>query len=43
LFAGDAGSGQREIRRFIFEHDSLESMIALPEQLFCNTGIATYI
>jgi type I restriction enzyme M protein len=43
LFTGDAGSGESEIRRFILEHDLLEAMIALPEQLFYNTGIATYI
>ena len=43
LFTGDAGSGESEIRRFIFENDLLETLIALPEQLFYNTGIATYI
>ena len=43
LFTGDAGSGESEIRRFILENDLLEAMIALPEQLFYNTGIATYI
>lgn len=43
LFTGDAGSGESEIRRFVFEHDLLEAIIALPEQLFYNTGIATYI
>ncbi len=43
LFTGDAGSGESEIRRFIFENDLLDSLIALPEQLFYNTGIATYI
>jgi type I restriction enzyme M protein len=43
LFTGDAGSGESEIRRFIFENDLLEALIALPEQLFYNTGIATYI
>jgi type I restriction enzyme M protein len=43
LFTGDAGSGESEIRRFIMEHDLLEALIALPEQLFYNTGIATYI
>jgi len=43
LFTGDAGSGESEIRRFIPEHDPLEALIALPEQLFYNTGIATYI
>src|SRR5947199_10017822 len=43
LFTGDAGSGESEIRRFILENDWLEALIALPEQLFYNTGIATYI
>ncbi len=43
LFTGDAGSGESEIRRFVFENDLLETLIALPEQLFYNTGIATYI
>jgi type I restriction enzyme M protein len=43
LFTGDAGSGESEIRRFIMESDLLEALIALPEQLFYNTGIATYI
>ena len=43
LFTGDAGSGESEIRRHIFEHDLLEALIALPEQLFYNTGIATYV
>ena len=43
LFSGDAGSGESEIRRHILEHDLLEALIALPEQLFYNTGIATYI
>ena len=43
LFTGDAGRGESEIRRYILEHDLLEALIALPEQLFYNTGIATYI
>src|SRR5437867_1456797 len=43
LFTGDAGSGESEIRRFILESDWLEALIALPEQLFYNTGIATYV
>jgi len=43
LFTGDAGSGESEIRRFILEHDLLETLVALPEQLFYNTGIATYV
>lgn len=43
LFTGDAGSGESEIRRFIFENDLLETLIALPEQMFYNTGIATFV
>jgi type I restriction enzyme M protein len=43
LFTGDAGSGESEIRRFILENHLLEALIALPEQLFYNTGIATYV
>ena len=43
LFTGDAGSGESEIRRYILEHDLLEALIALPEQLFYNTSIATYV
>jgi type I restriction enzyme M protein len=43
LFTGDAGSGESEIRRYILEHDLLEALVALPEQLFYNTGIATYV
>jgi type I restriction enzyme M protein len=43
LFTGDAGSGESEIRRYILENDWLEALIALPEQLFYNTGIATYV
>jgi type I restriction enzyme M protein len=43
LFTGDAGSGESEIRRHILEHDLLEALVALPEQLFYNTGIATYV
>ena len=43
LFTGDAGSGESEIRRHILENDLLEALIALPEQLFYNTGIATYV
>lgn len=43
LFTGDAGSGESEIRRWVLENDFLEALIALPEQLFYNTGIATYI
>ena len=43
LFTGDAGSGESEIRRWIFENDWLEAIIALPQQIFYNTGIGTYI
>jgi type I restriction enzyme M protein len=43
LFTGDAGSGESEIRRHVLENDLLEALIALPEQLFYNTGIATYV
>lgn len=43
LFTGDAGSGESEIRRFMMENDLLEALIALPELLFYNTGIATYV
>jgi type I restriction enzyme M protein len=43
LFTGDAGSGESEIRRWILENDWLEALIALPERLFYNTGIATYV
>ena len=43
LFTGDAGSGESEIRRYLLENDLLEALIALPEQLFYNTGIATYV
>ena len=43
LFTGDAGGGESEIRRWIIENDWLEAIIALPEQLFYNTGISTYI
>lgn len=43
LFTGGAGSGESEIRRWIIENDWLEAIIALPDQLFYNTGINTYI
>jgi type I restriction enzyme M protein len=43
LFTGDAGSGESEIRRWILENDWLETIVALPEQLFYNTGITTYV
>ena len=43
LFTGDAGSGPSEIRKYLIENDMLEAIIALPNDLFYNTGIATYI
>jgi type I restriction enzyme M protein len=43
LFTGGAGSGESEIRRWIIERDQLEAIIALPEQMFYNTGIGTFI
>jgi type I restriction enzyme M protein len=43
LFTGDAGQGESNIRRWIIENDWLEAIIALPENMFYNTGIATYI
>ena len=43
LFTGDAGSGESNIRRFIIENDLLEAIIQLPNNLFYNTGITTYI
>lgn len=43
LFSGAAGSGESEIRRWIIENDMLEAIVALPDQLFYNTGIYTYI
>lgn len=43
LFTGGAGSGESEIRKWIIENDLLEAIIALPDQLFYNTGIATYV
>jgi type I restriction enzyme M protein len=43
LFTGDAGSGESNIRQWIIENDWLEAIVALPEQLFYNTGISTYI
>ncbi|MBB4761734.1 N-6 DNA methylase [Amorphoplanes digitatis] len=42
LFTGAAGSGESEIRRWILENDLLEGIVALPDQLFYNTGISTY-
>lgn len=43
LFAGAAGSGESEIRRWLLEKDYLETIIGLPDQLFYNTGINTYL
>lgn len=43
LFSGDAGSGESNIRRWIIENDWLDAVVALPDQLFYNTGIYTYI
>jgi type I restriction enzyme M protein len=43
LFTGDAGSGEGNIRRWIIENDWLDAIIALPDQLFYNTGIYTYL
>src|SRR6185369_5673547 len=43
LFTGDAGQGESNIRRWIIENDWLEAIIALPLNMFYNTGIATYI
>lgn len=43
LFTGDAGSGESEIRRWLLENDLVEAIIGLPNDLFYNTGIATYI
>lgn len=43
LFTGDSGSGESEIRKWIIENDWLECIVQLPDQLFFNTGITTYI
>lgn len=43
LFSGSAGSGESDIRKWIIENDSLEAIVAMPDQLFYNTGIYTYI
>ena len=43
LFSGAAGSGESEIRRWIIENDWLEGIVALPDQMFYNTGISTYV
>jgi type I restriction enzyme M protein len=43
MFSGGAGSGESDIRRWIIENDWLEAIVALPEQMFYNTGIGTYV
>ena len=43
LFSGGAGSGTSDIRKWIIENDMLEAIIAMPDQLFYNTDISTYI
>ena len=43
LFAGGAGSGESNIRKWLIENDWLEAIVALPEQMFYNTGIGTYV
>jgi type I restriction enzyme M protein len=43
MFTGGAGSGESEIRRWLIENDWLEAIVALPEQMFYNTGIGTYV
>jgi type I restriction enzyme M protein len=43
LFNGDAGSGESDIRKWIIENDWLEAIVGLPDQMFYNTGISTYI
>ncbi|WP_041350400.1 type I restriction-modification system subunit M [Nitrosococcus watsonii] len=43
LFTGGAGSGESEIRRYLLQHDLVEAIIALPTDMFYNTGIATYV
>jgi len=43
LFTGGAGSGESEIRRHVLEHDLLDALVALPTDMFYNTGIATYV
>ena len=43
LFSGSAGSGESEIRKWIVENDWLEAIVAMPDQLFYNTGISTYV
>ena len=43
LFTGGAGSGESEIRRYLLQHDLVEAIVALPTDMFYNTGIATYV
>ena len=43
LFTGDAGQGESEIRRYLFENDLIEAIIAMPTNMFYNTGIPTYL
>lgn len=43
MFTGGAGSGESEVRRWLFENDWLEAIVALPESMFYNTGIGTYV
>src|SRR5690625_6385353 len=43
LFTGDAGGGESNIRRYIIENDLLEAIVKLPENIFYNTGITSYI
>lgn len=43
LFTGSAGSGESEIRRYLLEHDLVEAIVAMPNDFFFNTGIATYV
>lgn len=43
LFTGDVGSGESEIRRYLLENDLVEGIVSMPEQLFYNTGISTYV
>jgi type I restriction enzyme M protein len=43
LFTGGAGSGESDIRKYLFEHDLVEAIVGLPTEMFYNTGIATYV
>jgi type I restriction enzyme M protein len=43
MFTGDAGSGESEIRRYVIENDLVEGIVSMPDQLFYNTGISTYV